>query len=396
MSATTARPRALVAAAVAAMTLLATPGAALARSNATWTGAAASPLWSDAGANGANWLGNAVPGSPIRTLSFPDLAGCDAGSQTGSCYSQQDDLGPLTVGQLRIGGGKEYQIYTGGQAGPSDAIRLEGRHPGAPAARNTGLFAAPTGRNLQLGNVAVPIVLAHDQSWEIRHYGILYLNSISGSHALMLQLHNGWVQANDVTTGPLTISGPGELQLNQPPGSTASLPKVTVNDSIGKGAGLGISATDARSGSIRIVGTDNKFIVLTDQGPGETLLRVGGNVTLDRSTTMEFEIDGNDTTPGTQSSQLTATGAVAFHGADISLWQEHEAGHCDTLTAGNTYTLLRAGRLGGQIKVGNKLISPGQSAAERFQSNVCKGAARTSVLVRYRLHALTATIIGTR
>ena len=394
MSATTARPRALIAAAVAAIALIAAPSGSAATANATWTGAASSPLWGNGGANTANWRGGTLPSPRIRTLRFPDLPGCDSGTQTTSCYTQQDDLGPLRVGQLRIGGGKEYQIYTGGSAGGSDAVTLEGDHPGAPREQNLGLFAAPSGSNLQLGNIAVPLLLGHDQTWQIRHYGILYLNSVSGAHALRLALYHGWLQANSFATGPLTLSGAGELQINQPSTGTAMLPKVTVNDSVGRATGLGISATSASSGSIDIAGTDNKFIVLTDRGPGETLLHVNGNLTLDPTTTIEFEIDGNSTTPGDESSQLTTSGHVAFHGADISLWQEQDNGNCDTLTRGNRYTLLQGGTLTGQIKVGGKLISPGHSATETFQTNVCKNATHTRVRVSYGAHALTATIAG--
>jgi hypothetical protein len=73
--------------------------------------------------------------------------------------------------------------------------------------------------------------------------------------------------------------------------------------------------------------------VLTDKAPGETRLQVNGNVTLDASTNVEFDIDGNSTTPGVDASQLTTSGMVAFNGGQISLWQGLDAGSCDTLTA---------------------------------------------------------------
>lgn len=380
-----------VTAAAAALTLASSTSAATA-ADATWAGGASAQQWSNAGMDGADWSGGAVPGSPLGTLSFPDLPGCDTGAPLLSCYTSVNDLGPVSVGRLSFGGGKEYQIYPATPGLPGDAITVEGNHPGAPRARNIGLVARPIGANLQLANVTIPLVVDHDQTWEVRHYGILYLNSVSGAHALGLALHDGWVQADDITTGPLTISGPGELQLNQPAGGTATLPKVTVNDSIGKAAGLGISATNATSGSIHITGTNNKFIVLTDKGPGETLLHVNGNVTLDPTTTTEFEIDGNDTSPGNESSQLTTQGVVDFRGAHISLWQEQNNGSCQTLTPGTRYTVVQGGTLGGPIKVGGKLISPGQSASERFRTNSCAVASQTTAILKYRRHSLTVTI----
>lgn len=383
MTARRALPGGLAAAIAAAAALVLAPTASAATSTA-WTGSStSSKLWSDA----ANW-GGIAPGTAIGNLSFGDLATCDQGlAPAGSaCYAGTDNLGAATVNHIQIGGGKEYQLSPA-SAG-ADTLTLEGNG----ANPNVGITAAPSGTNLQLANLAIPIALGAAQQWDVSNNGILYLNKISGAHPLTLHLAHGWVQANDIQTSALTISGPGELQLDQFAGSAEKLPSVTVNDSAGPGSGLGVSANNASSGPITIAGTDNNFIVLTSRAPGETTLDVSGGVTLDATTNVEFDIDGNDTTPGSDFSQLTASGNVAFNGAQISLWQAQDSGNCDPLTPGTSFTVLQAGSLSGQIKVGGRLISAGQSAPEMLQSDNCSGAAKVPVIVSYGAKSLTATI----
>lgn len=339
--------------------------------------------------NGANWSGGTVPSPLIGLLSFPDLgASCNTGTPTAACYNSVDDLGPATVNELQIGGGQEYQIFPNSSA---DTITLLG-NGGTP---NLGLVSKPSGSNLQLANFGVPIILGAAQEWDASNYGIVYLNTVSGSFPLTLNLANGWVQANDVETSSVTISGPGELQLDQSAGSPEKLPTVTVNDANGTESALAVATPNATSGPITIAGTANNFIVLTNHAPGETTLAVTGNVTLDSSTNVEFDIDGNNTAAGVDSSQLTTAGTVSLNGAMISLWQAQNSGRCTTLTPGTTYTLLRGGTLTGQIKVGGHLISQGQSATETFQSNSCSGASQTSAIVKYNSQSITATIAGT-
>jgi hypothetical protein len=333
-----------------------------------------------------------VPGASIGLLSFPDLgASCDSATPATTCYTGTDDLGPINVQQIQLGGGSYYRLFPTSFDSPADTITLSGDNAGA--ATNVGLKAVTVQANNQLTNFGIPLILSSPQQWDVSGNGILYMNTISGS-PLTLDLNHGYVQANDVETSAVTVSGPGSLQLDQATGSPEKLPAVTLNDGDGTESGLAVASSGATSGSITVAGTDNNFIVLTDKAPGETRLQVNGNVTLDGSTNVEFDIDGNTTTPGVDSSQLTTSGAVAFNGAQISLWQAQDSGHCDTLTPGTSYTLLEGGTLGGQIKVGGKLISPGQSATETFQSNNCTNAPNTHVIVKYSASALTATIAG--
>lgn len=384
------RPAAAVAAilTLAASLALASAPSAAAATDATWTGGSTSSnLWTDA----ANW-GGVAPGTAIGNLAFGDLATCDQGiAPVGSaCYRGTDNLGPTTVDQIQIGGGAEYQIFPTSYDNPADTITLDG-NGGTP---NVGITASPSTSNLQLANFGIPIVLGAAQEWDISNYGLLYLNQISGSYPLTLNLNHGFIQANDIETSSVTASGPGVLQLDQFAGSPEKLPPVTVNDSIGPEAALTVASTNATSGPITISGTANNFIVLTDRAPGETRLQVNGDVTLDGTSNVEFDIDGNDTTPGTDSSHLTTSGTVNFNGAQISLWQGEDNGNCDVLTPGKSFTLLQGGTLTGQIKVGGKLISQGQSATETFQSNTCANAPKTSAIVSYNAHTLTAMIAG--
>jgi hypothetical protein len=387
MGASRVLPGGLAAAAALAVALVGAQPAAAALVNASWTGGSTSSSnWTDAG----NWGGSA-PASPINDLTFGDLSSCDTGSAPAgsACYSGTDNLGATAVNHIQIGGGKEYQIYPTSFDNPADTITLNGNG----ATPNVGISASPSGSNQQLGDLGVPISLGAAQEWDLSG-GILYVNSIAGNYPLTLNLDNGFLQANDVETQNVTISGPGSLQLDQFTGSPEKLPAVTVNDSIGQDSGLAIASANATSGAISVAGTDNNFIVLTDKAPGETRLQVNGNVTLDATSNVEFDIDGNDTTAGVDASQLTSSGTVAFGGAQISLWQAQDAGNCDTLTPGKSFTVLQGATLSGQIKVGGKLISPGQTATETFQSNNCASAAKTTAIVSYSTKAITATIAG--
>lgn len=393
MGARRALSGALAATAAAATALVCAPSAlaAITAPPATWAGGASgtnASLWS----NGANWSGGSAPGSlpTIGLLSFPDLgASCDTSSPLNTCYTGVDNLGPATVNEMQIGGGEEYQLYPTNYDNPADSITLLGNG----SSPNVGLTAAPTGSNLQLANFGIPIALGAAQQWDVSNNGIIYLNSITGNYPLTLNLNNGYVQANDVQTSSVDISGPGELQLDQFAGSPEKLPAVTISDNANGGTGaLAVATQNANSGPITVTGTNNNLIVLTDHGPGETRLNVTGNVTLDSTTNVEFDIDGNNTTPGTDASQLTATGTVNFNGAQISLWQAQNAGTCTALTPGTTFTVLSAGALTGQIRVGGQLISQGGSATETFSSNTCTNLGK--VIVNYGAKAITATIAG--
>ena len=376
----------LVGAAALAVALVGAQPAAAALTNATWSGASTtSSNWSDA----ANWAPSA-PSSPINDLTFGDLATCDAGSAAAgsACYTSTDNLGSAAINHIQIDGGREYKIFPTSSDSPADTIALNG----SAATPNVGITASGTSSNQQLATIGVPISLGAAQDWDVSD-GILYLNSIAGNYPLTLDLDNGYVQANDVETQSVTLSGTGSLQLDQYTGSPEKLPAVTVNDSIGQDTALAVASPSATSGAITVSGTDNNFIVLTDKTP-ETRLQVDGNVTLDATSNVEFDIDGNTTTAGTDSSQLKTADKVSFGGAQISLWQAEDSSSCDTLTAGKTFTVVQGGTLSGQIKVGGKLISPGQSATETFQSNSCASAANTTAIVNYGATAITATIAG--
>jgi hypothetical protein len=377
----------LVAAAATVGVLAAAPPA-LAQTDATWTGAStSSTLWS----NPLNWSGATAPSGAIRNLTFGDLAFCDVGSAVAgaACYTSVDNLGPDTVGELTIGGGQRYQINPTSFDIPADTITLEG-NGGTP---NVGLNAGSFNGNNQLANFGIPIVLGAAQEWDIAG-GIVYLGSISGSYPLTLNLSNGYVQANDVENSIITMSGAGELQLTQFSGSPELLPAITINDVNGTKTALAVATPNATAtGPLLIQGTSNNFIVLTDHAPGETVLHVNGGVTLDSSTNVEFDLDGNNTTPGIDSSELTASGTVNLNGAAISLWQAESSGSCVTPTPGTTYTVVSAGSLNGNLVVGGQTVAPGGSATETLSTTQCSNVT-TKAIVTYGTNAITATITG--
>jgi hypothetical protein len=377
-------PGGLVVAAAFAAALVGAQPAAAALTNATWTGGSpSSSNWADAD----NWGGSA-PASPINDLTFGDLSSCDKGSAPAgsACYTSTENLGTAVVNHIQIGGGKQYTIHTTSSDTPADTITLNGNG----AKPNVGISASPAGSNKQLASIAVPLTLGAAQSWVISG-GTLDVNSIAGNYPLALDLDNGFVQANTVGTQSVTLSGPGSLQLDQYTGSPEKLPAVTVNDSIGKDTGLAVASSSATSGAITVAGTDNTFSVLTGKTP-EAHLHVDGNLTLDSTTDVELDIDGNTTTAGVDASQLTTSGKASFGGAKISLLQAQSSGSCVALTPGKKFTVVQGGTLSGQITVGGKLISPGQSASETLQSSSCSSAAKTTAIVSYGASAITATI----
>lgn len=415
---------ATVAAAVGA---LASAPAALATNgsstNATWAGKmpVASPndpgyLWSDGGLNGLNWSGAAVPGATLNVLSFPDLPTCDGPTAPAdACYTGYDDLGAIDVNKLSFGGSKSasqsYNLYE--QSGSNSTITVEGDG----TANNVGLTGTPPAgsTNLNLGTFGIPIIINSPQQWNISgagaQYGggILYLDSIgsTANQALTLNLtQEATLEPVDVTTGPITVDGNGTLQLDYLSGSPERLPAVTLSDS---DSALVIAAHGATSGNINMSGSSgNQFYILTNgiggagQDSAEATLAVNGNVATDGTTTMEFDIDGNNTAAGTDSSELTdSAGTVSLGGAAISLWQAQVAGKCVALTPGNTYTLVSAHALSGQISVGGQAVSQGGSGTETLQSNTnaCSTGSsstqtNTSATVNYNANSITATIDG--
>ncbi len=375
-------------AAAAAFGFLASAPAALAQPGALWTGASTgSTLWSDA----LNWSGVIAPAGPIGNLAFGDLPFCDVGSAVAgaACYTSVDNLGPDTVDELTIGGGHLYQINPTSFDIPADTITLEG-NGGTP---NVGMSATSFNGNSQLASFGIPIVLGAGQEWDIAN-GIVYVNSISGNYPLTLNLNNGSVQANDLESQSIAMSGAGQLQLAQSSGSPELLSAITIDDANGTQTALAVAAANAtENGPLTVQGTNNNLIVRTNHAPGETVLHVNGSVTLDSSTNVELDVDGNNTTPGIDSSALIASGPVNFNGAAISLWQAASSGSCAALTPGTTYTVISAPSLNGNMVIGGQTVAPGGSATETLSTNQCSNVT-TRAVVTYGTTAITVTIAG--
>ena len=182
-------------AATAAVGALAFAPPALAQTSATWTGASPnSTLWSDA----LNWSGATAPAGAIGNLAFGDLPFCDVGSAVAgaACYTSVDNLGPDTVDELTIGGGRMYQINPTSLATPADTITLEG-NGGTP---NVGMSAASFNGNNQLASFGIPIAARRRPGVGHRRQRDRLPDSISGSYPLTLNLNNGYSRPMTLTT----------------------------------------------------------------------------------------------------------------------------------------------------------------------------------------------------
>jgi hypothetical protein len=102
-----------------------------------------------------------------------------------------------------------------------------------------------------------------------------------------------------------------------------------------------------------------------------------------------LDIDGPSGT--TNASELSATGVVDLGGATLQLAQYEDGSTCDTLTPGESYTLVAAGSLSGSLSVGGTTLTQGQTAVTDI-TNEC-GGTDTPVAITYNANnTITAQI----
>jgi hypothetical protein len=363
------------------------PSSATALTDFTWSGGAAvgSSGWSNAG----NWTGGTPPRGTVGTLTFPLLtsAACTANPATATCYTSNNDVTGLDVNALSIDDGHPTSspyVITG------NAITLEGG----------GLTASTASTTTGLATIRLPITLGASQIWSIDGNGNnsqigLYGNvtgpasatlGITLSHQTFLGL-NG----NDVEVGPVTITG----------GSSTDAAN---NGAVALGnpsSGGQLNATDgqpvrlSQAGLVSPAGTVGPLSVaggtiqvgLPGASPAGTLT-VNGALSLDSASSVSLVINHSGTTPGTDSSQLAASGRVSLGGARLVLGGSDTTGACPSLTIGDVYTLIT----GSSGLTGTLAGLPGGTTVPLG----CGSGTQPTLRIDYTPNAVTATVVPTR
>jgi hypothetical protein len=317
--------------ALLAATVLGCVAGPAAAASFTWSGAdTTSPNWSQ----GANWAGGAAPaaGSSVATLSFPILSSSDCRSVTpaGSCYSNNNDVAGLKVGQLDVAG---YQGNGNNEVGYS----LQGN----------GITLQNGVETASASVLTLPIALGASQSWGVG--GNLQLTSpLSGNHALTINMaynenltmgygvRMGRPVAVHDEVGPLTIHDGNLTVLGE------------VNSSDGNPVALSYVGAQLLGGTtLGALTTHQSEVTFGQQQPGATF----GNVTAKSAAFASSALTFHPGSPG--SAGLSSTGAIHLGGSDLVLQETPgQAEPCDAgVPVGTTSTLIStSGTLSGAFR----------------------------------------------
>jgi hypothetical protein len=362
----------------------------------TWSGGPRTQAFEAGWSNPKNWEGGTAPSGKVGTVAFPDLAASAMCSEDpfSACWESENNLAGLEVNAVSIDIGAPYAIYGNG-------ITLgEG-----------GLTVAPSGREIFFPVIAMPITLGAPQTWSIAGGAaskfIRVEGNISGSgDALTVHFTNSGELAyeGDAETGNFTASGAGTLRLGL--FNNSSLNGSDGNQvELSGGANLVAPVSRASTGPLTItggtlsIGTGRPH-VSGDEGTGEeflepdTILSVNGGVALSSTTSMTMFIDSAGTTPGTDYTQVSATGTANLANADLAInlgeTAAVEAGRvvrikCGVLKPGDVDTLFTTtGSLTGTFaEVPDGTIVP---------LGACEGKVPT-VRINYAAHTVTATVL---
>jgi hypothetical protein len=359
--------------ALATVGLLALPAAA-AQADASWTGRSTSPEWSVA----ANWSGTTPPttsNTAVGTLSFPTLGTC------GTCYTSHDGLTGISATTLVLGNNtKQYQIkgnsFTVGSGGIVDT-------PGGGA-----------------GDVIkAPIALSGGpQTWAVGstlngYNSLTFQAPITGSSAsaVTMSIPRGDLFIDsDMEVGPITSNGPGGLHIGGPPGSNepGSL-NATNKQPVKVTAGSLVPNPGSTAGPLTITG-GTLLLGTNPKNNGATTLQVSGTTTVGSSTTTSMFINNNGSTPGTDFSQLSATGNITVGGKLVlgqGLSNNNNTGSCVTLSPGDVATLVTAtGTLTGTF-------SNAANGATLTMASSCESVA-PKLRINYTANSVTATVVA--
>jgi hypothetical protein len=343
---------------------------AAARAAATWTGASTSPEWGQA----VNWSGTPpASNTSSPTLTFPTLNAWCA-----TCYTSHNGLtGVSTLGLAFTNTAGQYRILGNtlrvGSRGISDS-------PGAGTATT----------------INAPLVLSSPQTWTVGavgHNGYNVLTLLGGISATandaLTMAFPGAHDADlfvdsDMEVGPVTVTGTGGLHIGSPtkPGSLngSDGQSVTINGAI-------LVANPGSTSGPLTVGNGTLLLGTNLQNNGATTLHVNGAAQVASSTTTQTFINGNGTTPGTDFSQLSASGNITIGGQLTIGHGPNNSGSCVTLNPGDVATLITsAGTLSGTFT----------NAPEGALLNLaapCTGTP-SQVRINYTAHSATATVLG--
>ena len=307
---------------LAALALIALPATA-AQADDTWTGASTSPTWG----NASNWT-NGVPSGAAGELRFPTLTTCTAPL---ACYTSINDVsGISTTGLVFSNTSGQYQL-----AGDGLTVGTQG------------ISDSSTGSTNDV--IGSPLTLAGPQTWTVgtaHGYNSLSLTGeimgagaaldvtfpVSGSGDLFVD--------GNMEVGAVTVSGTGGLHIGGPPG--ANLPG-SVNGTDGhpvtirSGARV-VANPSSTTGPLTITG-GSLVLGTNSTNTGATTLAVNGTFSIDPSSSTTTFINANGSTPGTDFSQLSATGNIAL-GGQLVLGQGLVGAGCATLYNGDVATLF--------------------------------------------------------
>jgi hypothetical protein len=312
--------------------LYAVTAGAAAAADFTWSGGATDLRWSD----GSNWAGTAPSGS-VGTLTFPLLTSpaCALSPTTAACYGGLNDVPGLSANAISIDDTAPYLII-------GDGLEL-----GAG-----GISSAPSGATsgLVLSTIDLPITLTAPQTWTIQgdaDASELAIESVGagagGPQPLSIALSDdarigfGVMSTDDSELGAVSASGSGAVVLVGSLNATDGQPLSLANT-----AGLVVPVAGAQVGPV--TATDGYIRVGYGQAPDDGTLAVQGSVTLDSASRAAFFIDqpAEPPSPGTDFTQLTATGDVDLGGATLDLYQGvvGTTATCEALQPGDVYTLI--------------------------------------------------------
>lgn len=357
-----------LAAVLTTLGVMALPAAA-AQASATWTGAGTTPEW----ANAANWAGTPpAANKSAGTLTFPTLSGCVAPK---TCYTSHNGLaGVSATGLVFANTSSSYHILQ------TNSPRLT---VGTGGVRDT-----PGGG---AGDVIYdPLTLSGPQTWSVGstvngYNSLTVLGGIAGpTTTVSVSVPRGDLFIDsDMETGPASVSGAGGLHIGGAPGSghpgsvngTDGQP-LTINGSVLTANPSSTSGPVSLSGGTLQLGTNA-------QNNGTTTLSVHGTATLSSSTTFKTFINNNGSIPGTDFSQLSATGNITV-GGRLVIGHGPVGGKCIALSAGDVATLVTtSGTLSG------KFLNAAEGATLTL-GNACPG---TKVKIHYASTSVTATVV---
>jgi hypothetical protein len=378
------------------------PAASATTTNPTWAGgntATSSPTsfgWSQ----GLNWSGNAIPAASIGVLTFPDIGGtCDTASPADACYDSLDDLGPVTADGLRIDDYWPYEIVP---ASSSDTITLDG---------SGGIFALSSPSTVSSGyppDIAVPVIVSGTQYWNIEGSNLsddpgngLEVDTVGGNSQINLDLDQGAVfYTTTLNPGSVEAVGTGSVVAEQlADGTDAELP--AGGTTLAGAITLYVESPDATSGPITLNSGTQQGISISNGGAPDSTLALTGGLTLDPNSNLEFDIDGNGSTPGTDFSQLTATNVALGHATVYLVQGTDSAGGCATLAPGSSFPIMTVtGTLTGGLSFfdGSETsgLLPGTTSPP-FPIDTdawCPNSSEVDATLTYGTHAITATVVA--